>query len=299
MLPPLPDTARINIPSSLASELLAGAERLPRHENKDFYSAVLQTLVHTRVRDISPEGFDWMVGLIKQRIAVWPYCVLVQGLSFDEGHNLFVAINRAFGTLAALPYQQPRAQLVHYIQPATDIHSVRGGLEVERLHTDAVDWQTPIELISMLCVRPDPRGGGRTRILDIDAIRDEVRTRLAESSREMLETVPVPWQLHAFWGGGVKWRTVLSESAICWRRYTIDLALDVNGAKLSDEMLASLDAFEQLISTCPRTIDFLLREGELLFSDNLRTLHARTAVADVDTSDRLMLRSWINSSGTE
>lgn len=296
MLAPFPDTARIKIPSALARELLEGAERLPLYDNKEFYSSALQALVHTSIREAYPDGFDWIVSLIKERIAKWPYCVLLQGLLFDEGNRLFVAINRAFGELVGLPYQEPRAQLVHYIQPATDIPSSRGGREVERLHTDAVDWEIPIELISMVCVRPDCGGGGRSRVLDVDAIRDEVKNHLGTDTLKLLETEPVPWQLHACWGGGLKWRTVLSESSMCWRRYTINLALDVNGAKLSDEMLTSLDAFEEVISASTRTMDFLMREGELLFSDNTRTIHSRTPIADDKTSDRLMIRSWINAS---
>lgn len=295
MLAPFPDTARINIPSALARQLFEGAERLPLYENKEFYSSALQALVHTSVREAYPDGFDWIVSLIKERIASWPYCVLLQGLRFDEGHRLFVAINRAFGELVGLPYEEPRAQLVHYIQPATDIPSSRGGREVERLHTDAVDWEIPIDLISMVCVRPDIGGGGRSRVLDVDAIRDEVKNQLGTDTLELLETEPVPWQLHACWGGGLKWRTVLSESSMCWRRYTIDLALNVNGAKLSDEMLTSLDAFEEVISTSTRTMDFLMREGELLFSDNTRTIHSRTPIAGDKASDRLMIRSWINA----
>ncbi|MDQ2920020.1 MAG: TauD/TfdA family dioxygenase [Acidobacteriota bacterium] len=299
MLTPFPDRARINIPPALAGELLEGAERLPLYENKDFYSPALQAFVYSSVREAYPDGFDWVVNLIKERIAQWPYCVLVQGLRFDERHRLFVALNRAFGELVGLPYEEPRAQLVHYIQPATDIRSSRGGLEVERLHTDAVDWQIPIDFISMTCVRPDAGGGGRSRVLDLDAIRDEVKTHLGTDTLELLETEPVPWQLHACWGGGLKWRPVLSESSICWRRYTINLALDVNGAKLSDEMLASLDAFEEVISASPHIMDFMLQEGELLFSDNRKQIHSRTAIAAGDASNRLMIRSWINSSGVE
>ena len=140
MLAPFPDTARINIPSTLADELLEGAERLPLYENKDFFALELQALVHSSIREANPDGFDWIVNLIRERIAQRPYCVLLQGLRFDEGHRLFVALNRAFGELVGLPYQKPRAQLVHYIQPATDIVSARGVREVERLHTDAVDW---------------------------------------------------------------------------------------------------------------------------------------------------------------
>ena len=61
-------------------------------------------------------------------------------------------------------------------------------------------------------------------------------------------------------------------------------------------MLAALDAFESVVATTPRTIEFLMREGELLFSDNTRTIHARTPIADGAASNRLMIRSWIRAS---
>jgi len=296
MLAPFPETGKIEVSPALASELLKAAESLPLYDNKEFYSSALQTLVHNSVREACPEGFDWIVSLIKERIARWPYCVLLQGLRFDEGNRLFVAINRAFGELVGLPYREPRAQLVHYIQLATDIPSWRGGRESERLHTDTADWKTPVELISMVCVRADQEGGGRSRVLDVDAVRDEVRDRLGSETLARLETEPVPWQLAGCCGGGLQWRTVLAESSVCWRRYTIDLALGSNGAELSDKMLATLDAFEEVIASTPRTVDFLMRESELLFSDNKRTIHARTPIAAGDASDRLMIRSWIRTS---
>jgi hypothetical protein len=146
-----------------------------------------------------------------------------------------------------------------------------------------------------VCVRADPDGGGRSRILDVDTIRSEVNERLGSATLERLESEPVPWQLANYWGGGVQWRTVLTESSICWRRYTIDLALDSTGEKLSNEMLESLARFEDVISTTPLTLDFLMREGELLFSDNRRTIHARTPIAAGAASDRLMIRSWIRT----
>lgn len=293
---PFPDTGRIHVSSALACELLKGAESLPLYDNKEFYSPALQALVRDHIRQTCPDGFDWLVSAIKERIARWPYCVLLQGLRFDEGNRLFVAINRAFGELVARPYQKPRAQLVHYIQPATDIRSSRGGHESERLHTDTADWETPVELISMVCVRADRRGGGRSRVLDVDAVRDEVKSRLGTGTLELLETEPVPWRLADYCGGGLKWRTVLSESGMCWRRYTIDLALGGDGVKVSDALLGSLDAFEEVISATARTVDFLMREGELLFADNRRTIHARTPIADGVASDRLMIRSWIRAS---
>lgn len=295
-LRPFPKTGIINVSSALARELLETAERLPLYDNREFYSPALQTRVHDDIRDPCRESFDWLVDAIRRHITKWPYCVLVRGISFDEGNRLFVAINRAFGVLVALPYQEPRAQLVHYIQPATDIPSPRGGQEVERLHTDATDWETPIELISMVCVRADPQGGGRSRVLDVDSVRTEVRNRLGDETLERLEREPVPWQLSDHCGGGLKWRTVLTESGMCWRRYSIDLALNSKRAGLSAEIMTLLEAFEGVLEDNTRTFDFRMREGELLFSDNTRTIHARTPIATGNASDRLMLRSWIRTS---
>jgi hypothetical protein len=290
-----PDTARVNVTDTLSRDLLRAAESLPSYDNREFYSTLLQASVLECVRAAAPDAFDSLINRIRDRLAQPPYCALVRGLVFDPGNKVFVAVNRAFGELVARPYEQPRAQLVHYIQPSTDIMSARGGHESERLHTDTADWEPPVELISMVCVRADPDGGGRSRILDVDSIRSEVNERLGSATLEQLETEAVPWQLASYWGGGVHWRTILTKSSICWRRYTIDLALDSTGAKLSDEMLRSLGSFEDVVSTTPRTLDFLMREGELLFSDNRRTIHARTPIAAGAASDRLMIRSWIRT----
>lgn len=290
-----PRDAKVNVSATAASELLAAAERLPRYDNRGFYSSELQVRVCEAVREGCPEGFDTLIAEIKERLARWPYCVLINGLSFDEGNKVFVAINRAFGELVARPYEKPRAQLVHYISPATDIMSARGGHESERLHTDTADWEPPVELISMVCVRADPAGGGRSRVLDVDTIRIAVRDQLGLDTLKLLDTEKVPWQLAPYWGGGCRWRPILTDHSICWRRYTIDMALDSTGVSLSAELLDALQRFEDLIGSTPQTLDFLMREGELLFSDNQRTIHARTPIANGTHSDRLMIRSWIRT----
>lgn len=294
MMADFPREARVEVSRTTASALLAAAERLPRFDNREFYSSELQVQVRDAVREGS-EGFDQIVSEIQERLGRWPYCALVNGLSFDEGNKVFVAINRAFGELVARPYEKPRAQLVHYIEPATDIMSARGGHESERLHTDTADWEPPVELISMVCVRADPAGGGRSRVLDVDTIRREVRNQLGAETLQLLEGERVPWQLASYWGGGCRWRPILTTESICWRRYTIDMALDSTGATLSSDMLDALQRFEDLLANTPHTLDFLMREGELLFSHNQRTIHARTPLANGKQSDRLMIRSWIRT----
>src|SRR5262249_34271352 len=228
--------------------MLGAAESLPRYDNQEFYSTDLQSHVHGHIRQAAPSGFDWLAGEVRTRLARRPYCALVRGVRYDEGNRLFVGINRAFGELVARPYEKPRAQLVHYIQPATDRPAVQGSqFESEKLHTDTADWDPPVRLISMVCVRADRDGGGRSRVLDIDTLQDEVRARLGPQMLEFLATEPVPWLLAPYRGGGVGWRPVLSEEAVCWRRYTIELATSSLGIGLSPAMNAALDSLEQIV----------------------------------------------------
>src|ERR1044072_3300969 len=187
MLASLPVSAKLQVAPSLAQGLLRSAERLPHFDNEEFYSTELQTMVHAALRE-NNIGLDALIGQIEARLRRSPYCALVQGLSFDEGNKVFVGVNRAFGELVARPDQAPRAQLVHYIQPATDIKSARGGHESERLHTDTADWEPPVELISMVCVRADFMGGGCSRILDFESIREEVLEHLGPDVLQLLES---------------------------------------------------------------------------------------------------------------
>jgi hypothetical protein len=295
---PLPDVATLQVPSSLADVLLRAAESLPLYENQDFYSTELQASIHDHVRKASPQGFDWLVDEIRGRLARRPYCALVQGVRYDEGNRLFVGINRAFGELVARPYEKPRAQLVHYIQPATD-RPASGGTqyETEKLHTDTADWDPPVKLISMVCVRADPDGGGRSQVLDIDTLREEVRARLGSQMLKLLELEPVPWLLAPYRGGGVSWRAVLSENSMCWRRYTIEMAIASQGIELSPTMTAALDSLEEVVTDAPGMLEFLMRENELLFVDNHKTVHARTPLSNPLTSNRLMIRSWVAAGG--
>ncbi len=295
---PFPKSATIRVPSPLAYALLQAAESLPLYENQEFYSTELQKSIYAHIRLSSASGFDWLIGEIRGRLARRPYCALVRNVRYDAGSRLFVGINRAFGELVARPYEKPRAQLVHYLQAATDRPASQGTqFETEKLHTDTADWDPPVRLISMVCVRADPDGGGRSRVLDIETLRQEVRDRLGSRMLEFLALEPVPWQLAPYRGGGVSWRPVLSEDRMCWRRYTIEMAVSSLGIGLSPPVISALDSLEEIVADTPGTLEFLMRENDLLFIDNHKTLHSRTPLSNPLSSERLMIRSWIASGG--
>jgi hypothetical protein len=293
---PLPESARIRIPSAVAADLLRAAESLPRYENRDFYSFALQAEVHAAIRDGAPASWSEVVGAIHERLSQRPRCALVSGLRFDDDNRLFVALSRELGDLVARPYQKPRAQLVHYIQPATDIAANVGpGFESERLHTDAADWHEPVRWLSMVCVRPDRNGGGASRFLELEALVEEAAERMDASLLASLESCAVPWQVAPYLGGGVVWDPVLGNGRLRWRRYTVDAAVRENGLELDASLVAALDAFGDVVESAASEAHFFMAPNDLLLMDNQRALHGRTPLTvGAEAADRLMIRSWVS-----
>lgn len=293
----LPDSANIVIPSDLASDLFAATEALPDYENRDFYEQDLQRQVYEHIRQSCRDGFHWVLAELQQRLRQTPFCAVVKGLQFDDGHYLLVALNRAFGTLVARPYDPitPRAQLIHHIQPGTDKTASSGTQKLsERLHTDGAERPVPFRYLSMQCVRPDAQGGGHSRLLDIDALRETVIEEGGLDLLRCLQEQPVPWKIGDYLGGGVTWLPVLKSGILRWRRYTIDDALANPEIKLPKEVIKALDMLGEIIASTDRVIDFFLEAQDCVMIDNWRCLHGRTPIPSAST-DRLMLRAWVQT----
>ena len=294
---PLPESVRIKAEPQLAESLAKAAEDLPTYESKDLYAFELQAEIHDRIRQAAPDGFDSLVGQIRETLSRPPFTTLVQNLQFDQNHGVFVALNRALGNLVSGPYKPPRAQLVHYIQPSTDIPSSRGTVtESERLHTDSADWPDPVELVTMVCIRPDSAGGGWSKILTSEGFRQDVAAKFSEEAIRRLETEAVPWQMADHHEEEVIWQSVLDGEWLRWRRYTIDAALDAHAdVSLPKDLIELLDEIDDFVAKSPSMFQFLMEAGDFLLADNHRTLHARTPLkGDYQTSGRLMIRSWVS-----
>lgn len=291
---PLPEHCWIRADQRLGRELLAGGATLRDFGDEELYGYEIQDEIRHAVRGASPAGFDQLIARIEEGLAEAPFALVVRGIPFDVDERLFVATCRALGEMIAPPLQKPRAQLVHRIQPSTDLTSSRGAFrESERLHTDCADWPEPSRYLAMTCVRPDPFGGGDSLVLDMEALRDELLGTLGPEAVATLCREAVPWRLAAYQGGDVIWQPVLGDRRLRWRRYTVDAALG-GEVRLSAAMTRLLDDVERTIEMTGRTSCFRLERGDLLVMDNHRAIHGRTALGDPHrVSDRLMLRSWI------
>ncbi|WDE14312.1 TauD/TfdA family dioxygenase [Thalassomonas haliotis] len=297
----LPESAIIQVANNKAARLLSAAQKITPYSNRDYYQAQNQLDTYKGIRHSCPDEFDTLQALIKNSLQQAPYCVLIKGLQFDKDYRLLVALNRSLGKLVARPYDKktPRAQLIHHVEPQTDINNqnqAQGSVAKlsEKMHIDGADRLVPIRYVTMQCVRGDSQGGGRSRLLDISGFRNLLKQDgFSRKQIAILEQEPVPWKIADYLGGGITWRTILSKNNLNWRRYSIDTALAGEDVSISENMKKTLMQVEQALEQDSQyKYEFLMAPGDFLIVDNLRCLHARTAITNTGTK-RLMYRAWV------
>jgi alpha-ketoglutarate-dependent taurine dioxygenase len=245
----------------------------------------LQRQLRAHVRDAWPLEFDALAEDMRARLAQPPYVAHVTGLRFDEQDLLFVALSSVFGDVVD-PYGQSWSGLVRRLSPARD-RFVRGvGVLSEALHTDGTDLPEPNDVTCLLCVRPDQNGGGRTRLLDIDAVRASIFPSLGAESVQVLTSEPVPWQIADEVGGGRVKAPVLTDRRLRWLRHAV-------ASPVPAPVDRALAEFEAGLAAATEVIDFAMSSGSMLMVNNKRTLHARTAIPDRANSVRLVLRTKV------
>ncbi|MFT4928943.1 MAG: hypothetical protein ACI8WB_005063 [Phenylobacterium sp.] len=316
---PFPDSAILLVAKKTADQLLKAAEQLTEYANSDFYDPAIQLHVHDHIRGRCGQAFDDLLHQVKTILQQPPYSVLIQGLTFDQHYRVFVALNRALGLLVARPFdaKSPRAQLIHHVEPKTDMNNRGKGAShaqsipdldppkkvdrklSEKLHIDGADQPDLIRYVSMQCVRADPTGEGRSRLLDSNSFRAILANANANTNEsgsdliKLLEQNPVPWKVSDYFGDGVYWREILKQDLVFWRHYSIEQALAQPDVTVTDDIRQALAQVDELVNHNEQEVfDFLLAPGDLLIVDNHRCLHSRSAINNPNTP-RLMLRSWI------
>lgn len=289
---PLPSSVKIAVEVSLARQLHRGALReapLPRDLPGD---ARRQAEILERIRQGCPDGFDGLVAEIEARLERPPFVALVSGLRDDDEHLVLIALHRALGPLISYDPHPPLAELLHHIEPRTDMR-VQGQTYSEALHTDGTNWEQVPSVVTLFCVRPHERDRGRSRVVEASTVIDRLMRRFGPRVVEVLEREAVPWV--DIRGGSVMWQPVLGPNRIRWRHYSIEAGWRRTGATPSPQLAEALEAARS-VATCEGhgVFDFRLESNDWLIASNTRTLHARSHIADPHASRRLMLRGWIH-----
>ncbi len=272
-----------------AAALRAAAHSMPRVADQELRVSDTQRLVFDHFRSRVGAAFVDLVQGIRVSVARPPYVALVRGLPADDSDTLLAAISAALGSMVE-PYQQAHSRIVRHITPGTERLRDDRPLN-EFLHTDSTDWPQPNDATCLFCVRADQNGGGQSRLLDVDALVEEMsRANLLTQ----MEQESLPWRIADELGGGVVWEPVLRRGELLtvrWLRYTVEQAYSEE--PVDERLHAFLSAFEHRLETSPAVLEFLLAPGDCCIMDNRRVLHGRTAIFGAESSQRLLLRTKV------
>ena len=287
-----PESVCVRVGRGLASDLFRAVAKLTPFNDKALYDPALQKRIYESMRAVTPDGCDLLVEEIRRRLVEPPYFAYVTGLEFDQANLLLVGLTGAFGDVVE-PYNQSWSCLVRYIRPTTDRTVLGSRVLNENLHTDGTDWRHPNDLTCLLCIRPDQNSGGRSLLMDLPTVISEVENRIGKSGLAVLHDESLPWRIAEELGGGIVYASVLGGGKIRWLHYTTKSAVDSGLAVVPKATAELLQALDDMLAMTERANDFLAEPGALTIIHNKRCLHARTAIANPEMSERLVLRTKV------
>jgi alpha-ketoglutarate-dependent taurine dioxygenase len=223
----------------------------------------------------------------------YPHWVVVRDPGAVRGAAGLDRLARLLGE-PVQPYPDPAYRPVREMRPADDVPVAGPQIPTESLHTDSTNWPTPNDVTLLSCVRPDDAGGGASLVLEVDDGLRSLRGELGPGAVTRLRREGLPWPVDERLGGGLTWRPAAADDRFRWQASRISEAVAVRGARVAADTVDFMTAVDRVFRASPAVRRFRLSEGDLLVTDNRRTLHAREPVPDPGRSGRRMLHCRLN-----
>lgn len=317
---PVSPDAFVTVDPAAARAWRDAARALDPVDPRALYDLATQRALRDAVRAAAPDAYDALIAAVRRRLDASPHLAVVRGITWDAADRFIVAMNAGFGPIRSGLYHPPRTQIVSRLDVRTELAGERGPMRgAERLHSDNGYRTEPARLLTMVCVRPDPGGGGATRVVTAAEIGEAIEARLGAEALAWYRATPLPWRVTDPRGArytagvdeiqaklgpgrrldprgqGVVERPVLAGDDILWSRRIIDDGFRLLGETPTAEVTARLDALGALVERLPTVHEVALAADDFMIADNLRTLHTRAPLTEVYAeSSRLMLRCWVH-----
>ena len=223
---------------------------------------------------------------------------LPKGFDQNQAQSILLDIVDYFGTPIEHDRNKKRVWDIRKTLEVSSIptYSQHDGEAI--LHTDSQYRNRPEEAFALLCVRKAECGGGLSIALHVDTIVEELRKQpFGRKAEEILRNVvfsfAVPTIFNQQAGNEAEWieAPILVGKTIRYRQDTLRKGLKVANRELSDEEQKAIELLEAIIADKEVSEFFMLEPGDLLFCDNQRLLHGRTAFTD---HRRHLLRTRFN-----
>ena len=166
------------------------------------------------------------------------------------------------------------------------------------LHTDTQYRDTPEDYIALCVLQAAKCGGGVTYLLPISSILDELL--LLPNGCEVigiLQETMYPFIVPSVFRNGKKgidefvYAPILKNETIRFRIDTLELGIAAHMDSLSKEAVGAFLLLKSIVTTSKSIRRFSLSPGDIIFIDNKRCLHGRSAFED---NERHLLRIRMN-----
>lgn len=224
---------------------------------------------------------------LKQHIAVYMPQVGIADYSASERAILAYAACLCFGNPTPTDSKQVIWDVKARIKESTYITTFSETDNEAAYHTDTQYFPVPERLFALYCIRPARCHGGYSSILDARALREDLRRdhpRLFEALARREFPFRVPSAFASTLDPGVADVTLAPVfSSDVFMRYRHDML--EKGFKCVPELRDgeaqwAIDQLEIMLKKSPHQAEFFMEEDSMVFVDNHRALHARTAFSD-------------------
>ena len=166
-------------------------------------------------------------------------------------------------------------------------------------HTDSPQWEKVPDFIGMCCINPAKKGG-ESKFVSVYSIHN----KMLKEHKQFLEILYQQFHFDKRGEFESKESPTVFEPIFTYNnnqlkcRYLRDYINDgqmIQNTPLSKEQNEALDIFDKIIHDENLVVSYKLRQNEMVFFNNNRVMHGRTAFEDFEgiENKRLMIRTWI------
>lgn len=150
-------------------------------------------------------------------------------------------------------------------------------------HTDSAFAEHPEQFLALYCVKMARCGGGQTKLIHADQLLETLEA--SEEGRFHLEVLsrceyPFKTPLAFDAAATVHSGKIFTDGVLRYRHDVIMKGLEEAPENVTTEMLITLKWFNKFLEKKMKPLEMFLHEGQAIFVNNYRMLHARTNYHD-------------------
>ncbi|MDJ0686951.1 MAG: TauD/TfdA family dioxygenase [Xenococcaceae cyanobacterium MO_188.B32] len=301
---PVLDINKFTLPAKFLTEISWLAQEISENRMND-WSAIqsrLKTIVQEKIPRLEELGIQ-----IVQRLNSEQGFVIVKGLSFHLykrpiADYLYLSLAAHLGKFTV---HSNSKNVIWDVTPRPLLNQRKptfSELDAEApLHIDSAFRHKPEEYFGLFAIKSAKEGGNSIIVKANDLIQSLQSSSFGVQCLRILREQNFPFQVPSAFVGAGKSNIILApivadKPLIRFRLDTIEASFKCYPELATPARLWALGYFERFIKSYENKIEFKLTDGDMVFVNNHKVLHGRTAFSQ---NDRLLLRVRIEQNSQD